>query len=327
MRVFVTGGTGFIGRRLTQLLVEHGHDVRCLVRRASTPAFPVTPGVSAMAGDVHNHAALCRGMHGCDALVHLAGVYSMWERDKSVFRRVNVAGTRTVMTAALDSGVAKVIHVSTHLVFGHPGHVLTEQTPLAGSHPSEYARTKAAGERVVRELQRRHGLPVIIVYPTGVLGGGDPKPQGHYLRLLAQHRFPARFAERHVLTWVYVGDVADALVRALEKRDNVGERYLVGQESLSFAELNRLTAEAAGVALPRLAVPDAACLGLAWMLTGYAAATRRPPPWGISIDEARTALADVRCDGSKAERELGLRYTALRCAIEEEVASLSLRRG
>jgi dihydroflavonol-4-reductase len=322
MRVFVTGGTGFVGTRLATVLARRGHELRCLARTTSDTRHLRRLGATICVGDVDNRDALREAMTGCDALVHLANVYSMWERDRSVFQRVNVAGTRNVMVAALEAGVPKVVHISTDEVFGTPRGVLSERSPIARSHTSEYGRTKAAGERVAWGLHHRHGLPLIVLNPAGILGGGDPKPQGHYLRLLAERRFPARFAESHVMTWVYVGDVAEAIARVLEKPGNVGERYLIGRESLTYGELTRLACEAAGVSPPLLALPDAACFAVAWLLSAVADVTRRPPLWGISLDEARTALRDIHYDARKSERELGLVYTPLRVAIEEEVAFL-----
>ena len=116
MRVFVTGGTGFVGKSTVRRLVEDGHEVHCLVRRSSHTRELEELGCQLAYGDVTDEASVLDGMRGCDWLVHLANIYSFWEPDKSVYRRVNVDGTRNVMEAALEEGVSKVVHVSTLVV-------------------------------------------------------------------------------------------------------------------------------------------------------------------------------------------------------------------
>jgi len=113
VRVFVTGGTGFVGKPTVRRLVEGGHEVRCLVRRTSRPGELEELGCEFAYGDVTHKASVFEGMRRCEWMVNLANVYSFWEPDKSIYRRVNVQGTRSVMEAALEAGVCKVVHVST----------------------------------------------------------------------------------------------------------------------------------------------------------------------------------------------------------------------
>lgn len=121
-------------------------------------------------------------MHGCDSVVHLANIYSFWEPDKRIYTQVNVEGTCNVMECALEVGVRKVVHVSTALVYGKPADSpFTEGSPAGPQLFSEYARTKAAGDRIVWELHKKAGLSLVVIYPGGVLGPGDTKSTGQYI--------------------------------------------------------------------------------------------------------------------------------------------------
>jgi dihydroflavonol-4-reductase len=176
MRVFVTGGTGFVGKPTVRRLVEGGHEVRCLVRRTSHTRMLEELGCQLAYGDVTDKASVLDGMKGCDWLVHLANVYYFWEPDKGVYHRVNVEGTRNVMEAALEAGVSKVAHVSTLVVWGKPTQLpFNERTPVGPERFSQDAQSKYEGDLVVWELYRERELPVVVLYPGTVLGADDPK--------------------------------------------------------------------------------------------------------------------------------------------------------
>ncbi|HZG63735.1 MAG TPA: NAD-dependent epimerase/dehydratase family protein, partial [Rubrobacteraceae bacterium] len=179
MRVFVTGGTGFVGKPTVRRRVEGGHEVRCLVRKTSRTDALEELGCELAYGDVTDKASVLDGMKGCEWVVHLANVYSFWEPDKSVYRRVNVEGTRNVAEAALEEGVSKVAHVSTFVVWGKPAQIpFDEETPVGPERFTAYAESKYEGDLVVWKLYRERGLPVVVLYPGGVMGAGNPKSNG-----------------------------------------------------------------------------------------------------------------------------------------------------
>jgi dihydroflavonol-4-reductase len=322
MRVFVTGGTGFVGKPTVERLVEGGHEVRCLVRRTSRTSELEALGCELTHGDVTDKASVLEGMRGCEWGVNLANVYSFWEPDKGAYRRVNVEGTRNVMEAALETGLSKVAHVSTLVVWGKPPQSpFDERTPEGPERFTEYARTKYEGDEVVWELYRQKGLPVVVLYPGAVLGPDDPKSTGQYVRDLIERRAPARIFEDSAFTFVHVDDVALAIVRALEKEGNEGEKYLVGKHSLTMGEFTRMVSEISGVPPPKMRLPGPLVMAGAALVTKAADLTGRPPLSGMSTDMMRNIREGVVFDGSKSERELGLTYTPIREALEEEVAS------
>ncbi len=322
MRVFVTGGTGFVGKPTVRRLVEGGHEVRCLVRRTSRTGELEQLGCELAYGDVTDKASVLEGVHGCEWVVNLANVYTFWEPDRSIYRRVNVEGTRNVMEAALEAGVSKVAHVSTLVVWGNtPDSPFDEESPVGTERFTEYARSKHEGDEVVWELYRQKGLPVVVLYPGAVLGAEDPKATGQYVRDLIEQRVPARVFEDSAFTFVHVGDVAEAIARALEKEGNVGEKYLIGKYTLTMGEVTRMVSEISGVPLPKRRLPGPVVMAGSALMTKVADLTGRPPLSGMSTDQMRNIKEGAVFDGSKSERELGLAYTPIREAIEQEVAS------
>jgi dihydroflavonol-4-reductase len=322
VKVFVTGGTGFVGKPTVGRLIEGGHGVRCLLRQASRAGELERVGCETIYGDVTDKASLIEGMAGCEWVVNLANLYSFWEPDKVLYRKVNVEGTRNVMEAALEASVSKVVHVSSYVVWGKPSRSpFDEETPFGPERFTEYARSKYEGDDVVWELYRQRGLPVVMLYPGIVLGAGDPKASGRYIEDLIEGRIPGMIFEDSAFTYVHVNDVAEAISLALKKEGNVGEKYLIGNQIFTWGEYTRMVCETSGMSPPKRRVPGAAVMAMAWLLTKVADLSGRPPRLGMSTDQMRNLRAGGAFDGGKAERELGLTYTPLGVAIEEEVAS------
>ena len=322
MKVFVTGATGFIGKHLVKRLVSEGHTVCCLVRRSSHSDFLQALGAERVYGDVNDQSALSVGMAGCDWLFHLANLYSMWEPDPSRFERVNVDGTRQVMAAALECGLQKVVYVSTVAVYGQPAAVPFREDDLPGPvWFSEYGRTKAAADRIVWDFYYQQHLPLVVIYPGIVLGAGDDKASGHYIQDIIRRRVPSTIFHDSWATYVYVGDVIDALLRAVQLPAASGQKYFIGNQSMNGRDYARLISQVSGVALPLFRFPDWMVMSAAYLLTWLSAVIQRPPLWGLSVDAAHTLQSGFRCDGSKAERELGIHYTDIRLALEEAVNS------
>src|SRR5262245_27620 len=117
MRIFLTGGTGFLGRGMAARLATAGHEVRALVRPGrARREFP--PGVAAVEGDVLDADSLTRGASGCDAILHCAALVKMWVPDRSAFDRVNVGGLRNILEAARRSGVRRILYTSSFIALG-----------------------------------------------------------------------------------------------------------------------------------------------------------------------------------------------------------------
>lgn len=322
MKIFITGATGFIGTHLVKRLARTDHRLYCLVRKSSQVGAIEQPGVTLITGDVTDKDSLLESMKGCDWVINLANIYSFWEPDNRVFKAVNVDGNRNVMECALETGISKVMHVSTGGIYGKPGDdPVTEESPVGPVRFCEYFQTKYEGDLIAWELYEKKGLPLVVIYPCAVLGPGDPKATGQYIKDLINRRLPATIFHDSVLTWVHVRDVAEAIVKAAEKEDNIGEKYIAGKHQLSLKELNEMVSEISGVPLPKLRLPDSIVTINAGLLTWLADIIKKPPIWGMSRDRIRVMKEGFRFDGSKVERELGITYTPVRIALEDAIAS------
>ncbi len=322
MKIFITGATGFIGSHLVRRLKQTGHQLFCLVRKNSDVRLLEKLGVTLVIGDVTDKSSVLAGMKGCDWVMNLANVYSFWEPDQRIYTRVNVEGTRNVMECALETGISKVVHTSSVVVYGKPQDIpFAEESPVGPVRFSEYARTKYSGDLIAWEFFEKKKSPLVMIYPAGVLGAGDPKATGKYIQNLIHRHLPATVFDDSIFTFVHVKDVAEAIIRAAEKENNIGQKYIVGKYHLTFGEINRMVSEISGVPLPKFKLPDFMATFNAHLLTQVANLIKKPPLWGMAIDQIRVMKEGVRADGTKAERELGITYTPIRVALEEAIAS------
>ena len=322
MKVFITGATGFIGTQVVKRLAQTEHKMICLVRKTSNGDEIQKLGATLIMGDVTDKDSMLKAMEGSDCVINLANVYSFWEPNKQIYTDVNIKGTRNVMECALETGISKVVHISSVVTFGKPADVpFTEASTVGPVHFSKYAQTKYEGDQIAWEFYEKKGLPLVMVFPGTVTGPDDPKSSGQYIKKLINRQMPATVFLDAVLTFVHVKDVAEVIVKATEKEDNIGEKYLACKHQLSFREFNELISEISGVPLPKLTLPNWMAMMNSPLLTGLAAVVKKPPIWDMSMDQMRTLKEGVRADGSKVERELGISYTPIRKTLEETIAS------
>jgi dihydroflavonol-4-reductase len=296
VRALVTGAAGFIGAHVARALREAGCEVRGFDRAGEVDAV----------GDVLDAGAVARAMEGCDAVFHLAAVYSFLRRDAAAMRAVNVDGARVVLEAAARTPtVRRVVYTSSCATCGPvPGRPATEaDTPPDWELVVPYKRTKLDGERVALAAAR-DGLDVVVVNPTTPVGADDrrPTPTGKMIADVASGRARG-FLAGGALNIVAVEDVAAGHLRAFEAGRR-GERYLLGGENLSMREVFAHVAAAVGRRPPRLALP----WRVAMTATQVTDAALRP--FGrehelLVLDEVRLGRMPMTFDDAKARRELG----------------------
>ena len=291
MRAYVTGGgIGFIGGHVVRVLRERGVDVRDEYV------------------DLLDGPGLERAMRGCDALVHVAALYSYDRREAAALARVNIEGTRTVLAAAARAGIHRIVHTSSAGTCGPvAGRPATEEdAPPAWELAVPYKRTKLEAERLAL------AAGAVVVNPTTPIGEGDsrPTPTGAMVRGIASGRFRGYLATTGVNV-VDVRDVALGHALALE-HGRPGERYLLGGVDMPLGELFAAVAKAAGRSRPRLRVP-------------YAAARAAGALGLVNADEVRLARLPMYFSSAKAERELGYRRGPIEPAIARAVAFTRLR--
>ncbi len=321
MKIFITGATGFIGGCLAERLAETKHEMICLVRDEAKAKKIEEHGATLVKGDVTDKDSILAGMKGCDWVINLANIYSMWEPDKKIFADVNIGGTKNVMEAALEANISKVLHISSVVVYGKPEELpFTEETPVGPERFSEYARSKYEGDLIAWDLYKNKGLPLVVLYPGPVLGPGDTQFTGKMIDRLIKGKLLQLAFPNSINTYVHVRDVAEAIVRAGEKSDNIGEKYILGKERMTMQEWFIMISRIAGVPIPNFVPADPMVMLAASFFTWLAGLTKREPKWGLSVDGMRSSMEGVVADGSKVEHELDITYTPVRKALEEMIA-------
>ena len=323
MNIFLTGGTGFIGRHTAELLSKTNHKVKLLIRNSSKRHNINFPNIIFVEGDLSDKNSLIKGMKDCEAVINIAGHYTFWEANPKIYTDVNINGTRNVLESSLETGVKKVIHISTAGVFGKPNEQPFDEKSIPSEIKfSEYFRTKSEGDKIAWEFYEKRNLPLVVLYPVCVIGAGDTKASGRYLKDLINKKLPATIFNDEIFSFVYVKDVAQAIVSALEKENNIGEKYLIGDNRLKWGAINTMISEISGVRLPKIRMPNFLTMLNAYMLTGIANLIKKPPLWGMAIDQMKVMKAGFSVDGSKAERELGIKYTPISFALKEAIESV-----
>ena len=314
-KIFVTGSTGFIGSALIAKLLERGFYVRALKRDVVIEA---PPNLEYVSGDVTDKESLRSGMTGCDYVFHLAAYTKNWARDPLTYTRVNVEGTKNVFAIAQELNVERIVWTSTIVTFGPtpPGVIGNEEMPRQTERCfTEYERTKTVMEREATEWVK-NGLPLVIVNPTRVFGPGVQSESNSVSRLISLYRrglFPILLNRgRNVGNYGFIDDVVEGHILAMEQ-GKIGERYILGGENVTLAELFQTVDKVDGKKRFRLPIfwliPllishylefQAKCLGSYPLIT---------PGW------IRTFLADWAFSCEKMEREFGYRIMPFEEAV------------
>ncbi len=258
MRVFVTGGTGFIGGHVVRKLRERGDEVRALVRTPSRGTALQELGCELVAGSLADRDAIRAGMEGCDAVIHGAAVYEVGIPDSEhrAMYEANVVGTETVLAAALDAKVPKVVYISTVGAFGNTkGQVVDERYEHQGNgYTSYYEETKVEAHRIAKRLIADEGLPCVIVQPGGVYGPDDHSAIGRQMNQFLDGKMPLIAFPELGFNMVHVEDVADGVLLALDK-GAAGEAYVLGGQITTMRELIDTLAQVTDKKAPRRTLP------------------------------------------------------------------------
>ena len=301
MRVAVTGAAGFVGGNLLQQLVEQGHEV-VAIDRTSSPHAP--DGVRWVQASVLEPGEMRAALDGVEVVYHLVAMITLRMQDEAAWR-LNTEGVRVVARAARDAGVRQVVHLSSiHAVDPDRGDVIDATAPRAARPEIPvYDRSKWAGEQELRMVVD-DGLDATICNPTGVWGPADHGAALSRLNRLAhtaaRGRMPA-FVSKAGFDLVDVRDVATGVMLAAEK-GRTGENYLLGGEFAPIIDAMRLSAQAAGKAGPRVAVPIGALAAIMPVLEPINA---RLGSDVLSKAALGPLFASPLVDISKARNELG----------------------
>jgi dihydroflavonol-4-reductase len=320
MRIAVTGGTGFVGSHCVRALVDDGHEVRLLARdraradRALTPLGVATDRCEVAVGDVLDPASVATALDGADALLHAANIYSLNVRDAPVMCRVNVDGTRDLLTAAADRGLDPIVHVSSCVAL-LPSSRLSSSSPV-GEPYGPYSATKAQAETIARELQQQ-GAPVVITNPGSVFGPHQPHLGESASLVRDMLRGAARLTVRGGIGIVDARDVAAAHAKLFAP--GAPRRNLLAGRWTGFSELFRHLEQVVGHRLPRLRLPTRLAFA-----AGKAAdvAQRRGIDPGFSSEPIWIMQAWRAHDDADTRQALGVEWRPLEDTLRDMVAWL-----
>ncbi len=318
--VLVTGASGFVGAAVTRALLAQGRKIRVLMRPQSDRRNVAGLAVEERIGSLEDAASLGAALAGCGALYHVAADYRLWVRDESAMLKANVGGTQLLMLAALEHGVERVVYTSSVATLGlaQDGGIADEATPSTlADMIGPYKRSKFLAEEVVRGLVKERGLRAVIVNPSTPIGPGDvkPTPTGRLIVEAAAGRMPA-FVDTG-LNVVHVDDVAAGHLLA-EERGKIGERYILGGENLTLAEILRRIALLTGRKPPTLSIPIPAIWPIALGAEAWARLSGKEP--FVTRDGLRMARKKMFFSSAKAERELGYSARPAQDALADAVA-------
>jgi NADH dehydrogenase len=271
MRIFLAGGTGFVGEHVRNALLAAGHTLRVLVHN-SMPLHG--EGIEPVKGEVTDPASFRDGLEGCQAVINLVGIIREHPGRGVTFQRLHVQASRALVEEARKSGIERYLHMSA--LGSRPGAV------------SAYHRSKWEGEEAVRHS----GLNHTIFRPSVIFG-----PRDDFINRLAGYvrSFPAMPVMgdgAYRLQPISADDVAKCFAIALEKADTAGQAYeLCGQDRVSYLELVTLIGECLGRTPRTVHLPLALMKGIVPMLQGL-------PGFPLTMDQLQMLLEESICDGS-----------------------------
>jgi dihydroflavonol-4-reductase len=322
MRVFVTGGTGFIGGHVVRKLLARGDEVRALVRNPEKGAELEALGCEIVAGDLGDDAAIAAGLAGCDAAIHGAAIYEVGI-PKSEHRQMyeaNVLGTERVLRAALQAQTPKVVYISTVAAFGNThGEVVDESYQHPGREfTSYYEQTKYEAHQVAKRLTSEEALPCVMVQPGGVYGPDDHSSVGQQINQFLAGKMPMIAFPDLGLNMVHVEDVADGVLLALD-RGEVGESYVLGGEVTTMRGLIDTVGRVADKKPPKRAMPTPMLKALT-PVGGLVGKMMGQPP---NLRELISSADDVTfwAKHDKAMAELGYSPRGLEQGLRETLAA------
>ena len=305
MRVFLTGGTGFIGGEVARQLRKRGDEVACLVRRPEKAAKLRELGCELVAGDLSDEAAIRKGMEGCDAVIHAAAVYEVGipASQRPAMREANVGGTERVLGAAREAQIPKVVYVSTVGVFGNThGRIVDESYEHpAKDFTSAYEQTKWEAHQAAKRMIGE-GLPCVIVQPGGVYGPGDTSQVADLLEQFFAGKLPLMPFPELGICLSHVEDIAGGILLALD-RGKTGEAYVISGPATTMREAIETVAQVSGRKAPKRNLPTVLMKAMIPIGPLVGKVMGQPPNLRELISSADGVTFWASYD--KAQRELG----------------------
>jgi nucleoside-diphosphate-sugar epimerase len=306
VKVFVTGGTGFIGGEIVRQLRDRGEEVVCLVRSPEKATRLRELGCELTSGDLGDEAAIRQGMQGCDAAIHAAAMYEVGipARQRPAMWEANVAGTERVMKVALEVKVPRIVYVSTVGIFGNTRKQVVDESyeNPETDFTSYYEETKLEAHKIVQRMADEQELPAIIVQPGGVYGPGDTSQVADLLEEFFAGKLPLMPFPELGICMSHVEDIAGGVLLALDK-GKLGETYVISGPATTMREAIETVAKVSGRKAPKRNLPTGLMKAMIPFGPVVGKVMGQPPNLRELISSADNVTFWASYD--KAQRELG----------------------
>jgi nucleoside-diphosphate-sugar epimerase len=318
MRIFLTGGTGYIGGALARRLAAAGHEVRALVRATSNTDKLREIGAATFVGDVTDRFSMREGMSGADWVIHAAADLDFGAPEERM-RQINIDGSENVASLAFKLGVPRFLSVSSIAAFGGSppdGSPANEEAPIQQPFPSLYSVTKHSGQLAIRGWAQR-GLRVNTVYPSLVYGPpGKKSGSNFFLRQILKRRIPAVVGGDRKVSWIHLDDLVEGMMALIEKAPP-GRDYLMTGDVTTVRQLVERVSRVGRVPPPRLALPvGLARVGIQLAQPIFRLRGHRPP---IAPEQLESLARHWAFDDTRARTELSWRPRTLDEGLPETV--------
>ncbi|MDA7836892.1 NAD-dependent epimerase/dehydratase family protein [Salibacteraceae bacterium] len=316
MKTFVTGADGMLGTNVVLELLSRNHDIVCLVHPSSKSKTLKGLPVQIITGDVLNVSSFESYLSNCEYVVHIAASTSVWPGRNELVNRINIEGTRNVMTASQRAGVKRFIHVGSANSFDpgtleNPG---TEANDYTGwKYNNDYLDSKYKTQLMLLGEFRKNKFPVIIISPTFMLGPYDSGPtSGRLLLSMVEGKVPGY--SKGVKNFVHTKDVAKAIANALTM-GRLGEVYIAGCENMDYATFFNKVKTISGVEKKLFHFPFFLVLIGGFFSSVFARIIGKQPD--LSYGMVRLMGIEQYYSSAKAVKELQMPQTPTDKAIED----------
>lgn len=316
-RAFVTGGTGFVGSHLIRRLISEGWHVKALVRPGSDISQLKNPNVEIVYGDLAELSLEQEILKDVKVVFHIASVIGSYNTPLSTYWKVNVEGTRNLLSSLEGIDLDTFVYCSSVAVYGKLANIPSNESSPCRPH-NMYAKTKYEAERIVLSSLEK-GFPVSIVRPSWIYGPGDRRTLKLF-KAIKNKRFFIIGNGKTLIHPVYVEDVVKGLLNCARKREAIGNVYIIaGEKPIELDNLIKIIAELLKVRIPKIKVPVLVGRFTALLMELIFDAIRKEPP--LSRRRLDFFLSHQSFDISKAVYEIGYKpdfdiYSGMRTTIE-----------
>lgn len=330
MKILITGATGYLGHRLALALAEHNNEIHILVRNPDSGNIPQHKNIKSFVGDITDKQSITPAIAECGQVYHTAALVKAFDKDASLFYKVNVEGTRNLLESALESGVERFVFTSSCSVIGPTlQSAMCENDQRISPLDNDYDATKYLAEKLVKEYGRK-GLQTVIVSPSKVFG-----PSGFDAKSISVNKVINRFIKgeptfipkpsQFIANYCFIDDVVEGHILAMSK-GNVGENYILGGENVSFLEffntidtLSEKEKKRKPIEIPRFIMKTVAFMQ--WL---QFKATNKEPL--ITENGIKQIYCNKIFSSEKAVSELGYEITPLREGLQKTIHFLKNQR-